>query len=126
MKRHSPIVVHVLVLLGVTMLALGTAQAGEYGAPAPERQAELVRMVRQDCGSCHGMSFKGGLGPALLPDDLREKPFESLVATVLDGRPGTPMPGWRPFMTEDEANWIVERLMHGFPSVHIEIGQGDR
>ena len=126
MKRHSPVVIHVLVLLGITVLALGTAQAGETAVPAPERQRELVSMVRQDCGSCHGMTLKGGLGPALLPDDLRDKPVESLVATILDGRPGSAMPGWRPFMSDDEANWIVSRLMGGFPPVQIEIGQGRR
>ena len=124
MKRHSPIVIHVLVLLGVAVLALGTAQAGEAPTPSPERERELVRMVRQDCGSCHGMTFKGGLGPALLPADLVGKPAESLVAVVLDGRPGTPMPGWRPFMSEDEAQWIVGRLQQGFRRYFIESGKG--
>jgi cytochrome c55X len=27
------------------------------------RQRELIRMVRQDCGSCHGLQLTGGLGP---------------------------------------------------------------
>lgn len=124
MKRHSPILIHVLVLLGIAVLALGTAQAAEAGVPTTERQRELVRMVRQDCGSCHGMTFKGGLGPALLPADLEGKPLDSLVAVVLDGRPGTAMPGWRPFMTEREAIWIVSRLKQAFPPVQIELGQG--
>ncbi|MDX2370482.1 MAG: hypothetical protein QNK36_19105, partial [Colwellia sp.] len=29
------------------------------------RKAQLTHMVKQDCGSCHGMTLKGGLGPAL-------------------------------------------------------------
>ena len=81
----------------------------------PERSAELVRMVRQDCGACHGLTLKGGLGPPLLPETLREKPAESLRATVLFGRPGTPMPPWQAFMSEAEADWIVRQLMQGFP-----------
>jgi len=83
--------------------------------PAPERARELVRMVRQDCGSCHGLTLKGGLGPPLLPETLREKPAESLRYTVLLGRPGTPMPPWQAFMNEAEADWIVRQLMQGFP-----------
>ncbi|MBK6631038.1 MAG: cytochrome c [Betaproteobacteria bacterium] len=83
--------------------------------PAPERARELVRMVRQDCGSCHGLTLNGGLGPPLLPDTLRDKPAESLRYTVLLGRPGTPMPPWNAFMTEAEADWIVRQLMAGFP-----------
>ncbi|MDP2828282.1 MAG: cytochrome c [Sulfuricellaceae bacterium] len=80
------------------------------------RQQELVRLVRHDCGSCHGLTLLGGLGPALLPANLRDKPKESLVATILFGRPGTPMPPWREFVTEAEAEWIVERLLQDFPN----------
>lgn len=79
------------------------------------RQKELVRLVRQDCGSCHGMTLQGGLGPALLPESLHEKPAGSLVATIYYGRPGTPMPPWHQFMSEAEAEWIVQKLMSGFP-----------
>lgn len=79
------------------------------------RQIELVRLVRQDCGSCHGMTLAGGLGPALLPASLRDKPPESLVATILHGRPGTPMPPWGTFIDEKEAEWIVDKLLKGFP-----------
>ena len=90
-------------------------QAIQAADPAPERMRELVRMVRQDCGSCHGLTLRGGLGPALLPEALRDKPAESLRYTVLLGRPGTPMPPWNAFMTEAEADWIVRQLMQGFP-----------
>jgi cytochrome c55X len=94
------------------LLAPLAAAAAE---PTPERASELVRMVRQDCGACHGLTLKGGLGPALLPETLRAKPAESLRYTVLLGRPGTPMPPWNAFLTEAEADWIVRQLMQGFP-----------
>jgi cytochrome c55X len=83
--------------------------------PDSRRQKELVHLVRQDCGSCHGMTLQGGLGPALLPANLAEKPAESLVATIYSGRPGTPMPPWKQFLSEDEAAWIVRQLQAGFP-----------
>lgn len=93
------------------VLPAGVATA----APDAPRQRELVHLVRQDCGSCHGMTLKGGLGPALLPESLRDKPAESLKSTILQGRPGTPMPGWQQFVSDAEAEWIVERLLTGFP-----------
>ena len=93
------------------VLPVGLASA----APDAPRERELVRLVRQDCGSCHGMTLKGGLGPALLPESLRDKSAESLKYTILQGRPGTPMPGWQRFVSEAEAEWIVERLLTGFP-----------
>jgi cytochrome c55X len=95
-------------------LAAGAASANE---PSPERAHELVRMVRQDCGSCHGMTLNGGLGPALTAEALKDRdiPKESLVATIVGGRPGTPMPPWHRFLSESEAGWIVDRLLEGFP-----------
>ncbi|MCB1968482.1 cytochrome c [Accumulibacter sp.] len=83
--------------------------------PSPERQKQLVHLVRQDCGSCHGMTLQGGLGPALTPGALRDKPVDSLVATIYGGRPGTPMPPWHRFLTEPESAWIVQQLLAGFP-----------
>lgn len=96
------------------VLACAGAMAQATGTP-PERQRELVRMVRQDCGSCHGMHLTGGLGPPLTTAALAEKPVPSMAATIFHGRPGTPMPTWRAFVTEAEALWIAEQLASGFP-----------
>jgi cytochrome c55X len=95
--------------------ALGVLAASlALGAEPPtERQAELIHLVRQDCGSCHGMTLRGGLGPALTRDALRDRPASTLVVTVLYGRPGTAMPPWRPFVSEEEAAWIVRQLQEG-------------
>jgi len=95
-------------------LAFTTAQAAADD-PQTARQRELVRLVRQDCGACHGMTLKGGLGPALLPDTLRGKPVESLRTTILRGRAGTAMPPWQGMLSETEADWIVKYLLAGFP-----------
>jgi len=83
--------------------------------PQDERRAALIDMVRQDCGSCHGLTLKGGLGPPLLPAALADKDAEQLRFVILNGRPGTAMPPWRPFLSEAEARWIVEMLRSGFP-----------
>ncbi|HNG80586.1 MAG TPA: cytochrome c [Burkholderiaceae bacterium] len=83
--------------------------------PSAPRRAELVRMVRQDCGSCHGMRLTGGLGPALTREALADKSLEGLAITIYQGRLGTPMPGWRSMLSEPEAQWIAERLQAGFP-----------
>jgi cytochrome c55X len=103
------------VLRAVMPLLLAGLSLSVVAEPSAARQKELVHLVRQDCGSCHGMTLQGGLGPALLPATLAGKPVESLVATIIGGRPGTPMPPWHRFLTQDEAQWIVDKLMTGFP-----------
>ncbi len=100
------------------LIAAAMAEAGaaeNVAPPSPERRATLVHIVRQDCGSCHGLTLKGGLGPALLPETLADKPVESLAATIIHGRPGTPMPPFLGIVSDAEAQWIVERLVAGFP-----------
>jgi len=108
----SRILPHLAAGLAAMLVALGAAAAQADEVPTP-RQAELMHMVRQDCGSCHGMTMKGGLGRPLLPEDLAGKPVDALAALVLDGIPGTPMPPWRGLLSEDEARWIVTRLTQG-------------
>jgi cytochrome c55X len=101
-----------------TIILLGLLMAGNVATaaePSPDRQRELIHLVRQDCGSCHGMQLTGGLGLPLTPQALKDRPFEGLVATIYYGRPGTAMPPWKSIITEPEAEWIVRQLMMGFP-----------
>ncbi len=79
----------------------------------PERAAELERLVLQDCGSCHGMTLKGGLGPDIRAETLDGWPREALVSVILDGVPDTPMPPWRPLISTADAEWIADFLLLG-------------
>jgi cytochrome c55X len=99
-----------LLVLLLTAPALAAEPTAE---PDAARQHALRYMVRQDCGSCHGMTLKGGLGPSLLPEALAEKDSEGLVAIVLRGVPGTPMPPWDVELSPAEAAWLVELLKTG-------------
>jgi|SRR6185503_8462129 cytochrome c55X len=126
MKTSAPISASLVaaalaVAWSVTAGAAGTggARPDEHPAavavavPDAARQSELLRLLRQDCGSCHGLRLTGGLGPPLTPQALRDKPAGSLAATIVAGRAGTAMPPWRPFLSETEAAWLVERLQNG-------------
>ena len=77
---------------------------------APDRAKYLENMVLQDCGSCHGLTLKGGLGRPLTTKALTHATPEGLALIILDGVPGTAMPPWRPILTEDEAMWIAHYL----------------
>jgi cytochrome c55X len=96
-------------------LSGGAADALADGASAPPalRQQELLRLLRQDCGSCHGLRLTGGLGPPLTQQALQDRPPEMLAATIEHGLPGTPMPPWRTLMSDAEARWLAARLKEG-------------
>ena len=104
----------VLALVLVPM-ALSPSMAATMAPPSLARQQALVHVVRQDCGSCHGMRLTGGLGSPLTATLMRERPLTTLVATILQGRPGTPMPGWQGMLSEQDAWWIAAQLQAGFP-----------
>ncbi|WP_199103809.1 cytochrome c [Aquitalea sp. ASV11] len=97
----------------VALLAISLCQQATAAPPAEPRAGELLQLLHNDCGACHGLSLKGGLGSPLTPQALAGKPADSLVATILNGRPGTPMPPWRPFLSEEEAQWLVQLLQQG-------------
>ncbi len=102
-----------LAIAGAVALWIGLSAQAEPVAPPPvQRQAALRHLLAQDCGSCHGLTMKGGLGSPLTPAALADKPEAGLVATILYGRPGTAMPPWQAFMNEAEARWLVEILKH--------------
>ncbi|RME32859.1 MAG: cytochrome c [Gammaproteobacteria bacterium] len=83
-------------------------------APMPEgRQARLTELLLEDCGACHGRTLRGGLGPALTARALEGRDPETLFLTIRDGRPGTAMPPWGPYLKEEEIRWLVEQLQRG-------------
>lgn len=109
-RRHRAAGMRVLAALAFAGNALADAQ------PGPQRQVELLRLVRQECGACHGLQLGGGLGPALTRQALADKPLDSMAAVIFGGRPGTPMPTWRAFLSAAEAQWIASQLALGLPA----------
>ncbi len=92
------------------LLAAGPASGGDVSSV---RAAELERLVVQDCGSCHGLTMRGGLGSDIRAETLQGVDRETLAVIILDGVPGTAMPPWRPLLSEQEAYWIADYLLKG-------------
>ena len=92
--------------------SLLTVSASAWATPPDaSRQDELRHMVRQDCGSCHGLHLTGGLGSPITAQALKGRDAGNLSEVILDGMPGTAMPGWRLLLSEGEARWIAEYLL---------------
>lgn len=74
---------------------------------------ELTNMVLQDCGSCHGMTLRGGLGPGLRPEDLEPLTTEAVAAIIREGAAGTAMPPWKALLSDEEILWVSRHLKAG-------------
>ncbi|WP_198264336.1 c-type cytochrome [sulfur-oxidizing endosymbiont of Gigantopelta aegis] len=112
-KQDVKLTVCFVILLVISSVFSSPVIANETQAVSVERQDELKYMVQQDCGSCHGMTLKGGLGPSLLPERISVLPTAYLIEAISHGREGTPMPPWKPILTKNEIKWIVEQLQSG-------------
>ena len=95
-------------LAGLVLLGLvSTIYADE---PSASRQQVILKLLKNDCGACHGLTLKGGLGPSLLPQALSNKSDDMLLQTIQQGRVGTAMPPWRDFLSKDETLWLIKKL----------------
>lgn len=100
------------VLILITGLSTNTIWAGSSEL-TNSRKEEIHYIVRHDCGSCHGMTLKGGLGPAITAEAVAEKTDAYLFHSIRDGHPGTPMPPWLGIFTEAEIHYLVQQLKQG-------------
>ena len=71
-------------------LTLLAAPAGAAAGTAPDAEALFAR----HCASCHGADRLGGIGPALLPGNLRRLRRGAAASVIADGRPATQMAGF--------------------------------
>lgn len=99
-----------LALAGLIILSLSSFAMADV---SPERAKQLVHMVIQDCGSCHGLTKNGGLGSPITSEALEGRDANDLALVILDGVPTTAMPPWRPLISEEEALWIANYLLKG-------------
>jgi cytochrome c55X len=100
-------------LLMVLLSSSSMAYSQGNFSPDKTRQDELLHLLKHDCGACHGIRLLGGLGPALTPEALNSKPNQYISTTILEGHAGTPMPPWKLFINNDEADWLAAVLKKG-------------
>ncbi|WP_253446920.1 cytochrome c [Halomonas sp. Y3] len=100
-----------LICLSLLLPLAAVAGDGEASPDAERLDAErLETLLYQDCGSCHGMTLRGGLGPALPRDRMQALSPKALTHIIRHGIPGTAMPGWEALLSEAEARWIADHL----------------
>lgn len=78
-------------------------------AMAKEAEAtEADALYRQHCASCHGADRLGGIGPALLPENLGRLKKAEAETTIRDGRPATQMPAFGDKLSAAEIKSLAE------------------
>ena len=95
---------------GGTEAAPRSTTAARPAAPPALDSAQVAlaeKRYAQHCVSCHGVNRLGGMGPALLPENLaRLKPAEA-KSVIAAGRPATQMPAFADKLTPGEVETLA-------------------
>ena len=68
----------------------------------PAMAADAPALYQKHCAECHNAQRLGGMGPALLPGNLKRLRKKAAVEVISNGRIATQMPGFKQTLTADE------------------------
>ncbi len=86
------------------------------GAGAVEA-TDAARLYRERCAECHGADRLGGMGPALLPENLQRLRKPAAVKVIAEGRPATQMPGYGDELNAGEIAALTELIYSPLPEI---------
>ncbi len=82
-------------------LPIGVVQAAE--TPAPE-------MYQEHCAECHDAGRVGGMGPALLPENLKRLKKKGAISVITDGRVATQMPAFGDVFSPEQVMALTDYI----------------
>jgi len=112
-KKQMTLRLHIRWGLVFFLLSIASANLSAQSQLTEEKRSSLRHLLKQDCGSCHGMRLTGGLGPELTSDTMSKLGAKNIFTVVKYGRPGTAMPPWRAILNDNEIEFIAEQLVVG-------------
>ncbi|GLQ30892.1 nitrite reductase [Litoribrevibacter albus] len=75
----------------------------------PELQ-EAESLFKAQCSSCHGTQRLGGMGPALLPDNLSRLRKTQASDVIANGRAATQMPAFGSILNKDQQSLLANYI----------------
>lgn len=102
-------------LLFAALMGLGVS-AGAAPDPAP--------LYQQHCVACHGADRLGGMGPALLPQNLERLKKPEALSVIASGRPATQMLGFKDRLKPEEIEALAD-FIYTPPAVMPQWGEAE-
>ncbi len=70
----------------------------------------VQKSYQQHCASCHGIDRLGGMGPALLPENLKRLRKKNAIKVIQQGRAATQMPAFNNSLNADQLQQLVDYI----------------
>ena len=77
---------------------------------AMAESVDTNKLYLEHCSACHGMDRLGGIGPALLPQNLKRLRQKKAVQVIARGRPATQMAGFEEKLTGEQIAALAEMI----------------
>jgi cytochrome c553 len=99
-------------LLCVSLLA-----AVLVSCPAAADTPDAEAVYAENCAECHGADRLGGMGPALLPENLKRLREKAAHGVIANGRPATQMPGYADTLDAAQIDALVALIYKPLPAL---------
>lgn len=74
-------------------------------------------VYQKHCASCHGANRLGGMGPALLPDNLKRLRKNKAIKVIAEGRAATQMPAFVKKISDKDIQALVDYVYTPLPQI---------
>lgn len=103
------VILAIVWLVFLLFVSLKSAHATpEAGGAASAALSSAKASYQLHCAACHGTDRLGGIGPALLPENLSRLRKGDALKVVRDGRPATQMAGFGQALAADQLAALVD------------------
>ena len=75
-----------------------------------DASADAGSIYQKHCASCHGTDRLGGMGPALLPENLQRLRKNKAIDTISNGRVATQMPAFASSLSPEQITSLVDLI----------------
>jgi mono/diheme cytochrome c family protein len=82
---------------------------------ADQDDDRIARVYAQNCAACHGADRLGGIGPALLPENLRRLKPKKAAAAIRNGLPASQMPGFADKLSGADIDGLAKLIYTPLP-----------
>ncbi len=79
--------------------------------------ADAAALYTRHCAECHGPDRLGGIGPALLPQNLRRLRKKAAMKVIASGRASTQMPAFGEVLSKDQIAALVKLIYTPLPHI---------
>lgn len=94
--------------IGKILIPTGFAACFLFGMAQLAEAADAAANFKQHCAACHGLDRLGGIGPALLPENLARLRKPEAEKVIREGRLATQMLGFGQQLNNEEIRALVE------------------